>query len=98
MTALILSVDDNDAARYSTSRVLRRAGYEVLEAATASEGLRIAAESRPRLVILDVNLPDLSGFDVCRQLKAEPLSVSMLILQTDNSNPGSASMRAPMAT
>lgn len=82
MSELILNVDDNDAARYSTSRVLRRAGYEVLEASTAGDALRVAAERRPRLVILDVNLPDMSGFDVCRQLKNEPEYVSTLVLQT----------------
>ena len=72
--ATILVVDDNPATLYSTSRVLRGADFEVLEAATGEEALVRA--SRPvDLVILDVNLPDIDGFEVCRRLRARPETV-----------------------
>ncbi|MEP6687696.1 MAG: response regulator [Gemmatimonadales bacterium] len=66
----ILVVDDNDAERYYVSRVLTKAGFHVLEAATGLEGLRLAA-TVPDLVTLDVRLPDLNGFEVCRRIKAD---------------------------
>ena len=65
----ILNVDDNAASRYARSRVLRQAGYMVLEATTGEEAIAIVNESRPALVLLDVNLPDISGLDVCRKSK-----------------------------
>jgi two-component system cell cycle sensor histidine kinase/response regulator CckA len=67
--ATILNVDDNDANRFAVSHVLAASGYEVREAATGREALRLAAES-PDLILLDVNLPDVNGLDVCRQVKA----------------------------
>jgi len=65
----ILNVDDYVPARYARSQLLRRAGYEVIEAGTGAEALRLVAEERPDLVLLDINLPDLSGFEVCRRIR-----------------------------
>jgi len=70
-TATILVVDDNPATRYSTSRVLKAAGFVVIEAATGGEALA-QAEKGPDLVVLDVNLPDMNGYDVCRMLRSRP--------------------------
>ncbi|HEY0800799.1 MAG TPA: response regulator [Steroidobacteraceae bacterium] len=64
----ILAVDDNPAALYATSRVLKSAGYEVIQAATGAGALELAAQAD--LVVLDVNLPDIDGFEVCRRLRA----------------------------
>jgi len=65
---LILNVDDHEATLYAKSRVLRRAGFEVVEARGGEEGLRLVDERVPQLVLLDVNLPDINGIEVCRQL------------------------------
>jgi PAS domain S-box-containing protein len=51
--------------------VLRRAGYEVLEASTGTEGLKAARAYRPDLILLDVMLPDFSGLEACRQIKED---------------------------
>ena len=80
--ALILNVDDNDGARYAKTRVLVHAGFEVIEAATGQGALDQIREHRPALVLLDVKLPDISGIDVCKQLKSDPLTSSTLVLQT----------------
>jgi PAS domain S-box-containing protein len=69
-TAAILVVDDNEPTRYSTSRVLRREGFAVLEAGTGQEALLLATDHVPDLIVLDVNLPDMDGFEVCRRLRA----------------------------
>jgi PAS domain S-box-containing protein len=79
---LILNVDDNDGARYAKSRILSRAGFVVIEAANGTEALERARVSLPDLVLLDVKLPDVNGFEVCRQIKAAPETSGILVLQT----------------
>jgi signal transduction histidine kinase len=77
----ILSVNDDEATRYMVRRVLERAGYRVREATTGGEALAMVRE-HPKLVILDIKLPDLSGLDVCRRLKADPDTALIPVLQT----------------
>jgi two-component sensor histidine kinase len=67
--SLVLNVDDDEAGRYARSRVLRHAGFEVIEAATGHEALELTGERHPELVLLDVGLPDISGIEVCRAIK-----------------------------
>jgi PAS domain S-box-containing protein len=74
----ILAVDDNPAALYATSRVLRSAGYEVIEATTG--GAALMAADRADLVVLDINLPDIDGFEVCRRLRARPQTAQLPVL------------------
>jgi PAS domain S-box-containing protein len=66
----ILVVDDNPATLYSTSRILTAAGFRVVEAVNGQE----AVDRSPgvHLVVLDVNLPDFDGFEVCRRIRANP--------------------------
>ena len=85
LSSKILNVDDNDGARYAKSRVLKRAGFEVIEAADGEDALRLAISESPSLILLDTQLPDLDGFEVCRQLKSDPLTKTILILQTSAS-------------
>jgi hypothetical protein len=73
-----LAVDDNPAALYATARVLRSAGYEVVQAATGSAAL--AAAPHVDLVVLDINLPDMDGFEVCRRLRAHPDTAQLPVL------------------
>jgi PAS domain S-box-containing protein len=82
----ILNVDDYEASRYSRSRVLQQAGFTVLEARTGNEALEIVRASMPALVILDVNLPDISGFEVCRRIKSDPRTSSVLVLHLSASS------------
>lgn len=67
----LLIVDDNAATRYSMRRVLERHGYAVVEAGTGAEGLSLLTLETFSAVILDVNLPDMSGFDIVRHLRGE---------------------------
>jgi PAS domain S-box-containing protein len=68
----ILVVDGDAPLRRSTSYLLRKAGYEVIEAATGADGLRLAREQRPDLTLLNAVLPDVNGVEVCRRIKADP--------------------------
>jgi PAS domain S-box-containing protein len=65
----VLNVDDNSANRYVKSRVLRAAGFDVIEAETGAGALEMAEQKRPDLVLLDIRLPDISGIEVCRRLR-----------------------------
>jgi DNA-binding response OmpR family regulator/nitrogen-specific signal transduction histidine kinase len=65
----LLIVDDNAATRYAMRRTVERHGYSVMEAGTGSEGLEMIAANDFAGLILDVNLPDMSGFDIVRKLR-----------------------------
>jgi signal transduction histidine kinase len=80
----ILVVDDDPGKRYVLSRILRSAGFEVIEAEDASSALALA-KNNPDLLVLDVKLPDGSGHDVCRQLKSGADTASILVLQVSSS-------------
>src|SRR5712672_86560 len=78
--AKILYADDTDAQRYALSRVLRNAGFEVIEASTGQGALEMML-CKPDLVVLDVNLPDISGLEVCTQIKANDATARTPVLQ-----------------
>ncbi len=81
-SATILNVNDDDATRYLSTRTLKMAGYQVLEAATGEEALRLAEQERPDVVVLDVKLPDISGFEVCKRLRSRPETASIAVMHT----------------
>jgi signal transduction histidine kinase len=76
----ILNVDDNDANRYILTRIFIKAGYDICEAANGKDALSLVESEQPNLVILDVNLPDISGYEVCQRLKSNPITKSIPIL------------------
>lgn len=76
----ILVVDDAEANRYLLTSWLRRAGYRVTEASTGAGALSSLAERRPDLLLLDVNLPDMSGLDVCARVKADPRTSAVPVI------------------
>lgn len=78
---VILVVDDHEASRYALGRGLQMGGYEVVEAATGAAALKILLDGGADLAVLDVNLPDMSGMDVCRSIKSNPASALIPILQ-----------------
>ena len=75
---LVLLVDDNETTRYVFGRWLSRAGFEVIEASTGAEALDILATTMPELAVLDVNLPDASGFDLLEHIKERDASVPVV--------------------
>ena len=81
-TNLILNVEDNDAARHAKTRVLMNAGFRVEEASNGMDALAMVADLLPSLVLLDVKLPDISGSEVCRRIKADPVTRDVFVLQT----------------
>jgi len=79
-TTRILVVDDDPAVLQIFALILRKAGYRVLEASTGQEALQLTRRERPNLVLLDVVLPDLSGVEVCRQIKAEATLADVFVV------------------
>lgn len=80
----LLFVEDDDNIRLALRLALEDEGYEVIEAPDGASGIRLFGETAPDLVLLDLRLPDVSGFDVCRQLRAHSLTpIIMVTAQTD---------------
>lgn len=77
---VVLNVDDQDTERYIKTRDLRQGGFEVVEASTGAEALRLVEAIRPAVVLLDVQLPDINGFQVCTFIKRKWPEV--MVLQT----------------
>jgi DNA-binding NarL/FixJ family response regulator len=69
MPGQILVVDDDETWRAYVATLLERAGFELQEAGSSAEALAVARERRPRLVLLDVRLPDGSGLEICQALR-----------------------------
>ena len=78
---VVLNCDDTVETRYAKTRVLRHAGYEVIECDTGAEALRKTRELMPDLVLLDVQLPDMSGLEVCRRIKEDAATGIVPVIQ-----------------
>jgi len=78
---MLLLVDDNPALLYAKGRILKHAGFEVAEARTGLEGITAIKALKPAVVILDIKLPDIDGYEVCRRIKSDPTISSTMVLQ-----------------
>jgi two-component system, OmpR family, response regulator len=67
----ILIVDDDESFRALVSKLLARAGYATVDAGTGERALAAVRAERPALVLLDISLPDINGYEVCHQLRNE---------------------------
>jgi CheY-like chemotaxis protein len=76
----ILNIDDSRFIRLANSRALVRAGYNVIEAGDGEDGLQIAKEQQPDLILLDMMLPKISGPELLRVLKQNPLTSSIPVI------------------
>ena len=75
----ILVIDNDRETRDSCGTILRQAGFAVQEAATGQEALRLA-EANPDVIVMDVNLPDINGSEVCRRIKTHPATNAIPVL------------------
>ncbi|MGH7266370.1 MAG: PAS domain S-box protein, partial [Candidatus Rokuibacteriota bacterium] len=78
---IILNVGDREGIRHRRTRALRDAGFDVREARSGGEALRLVDSERPDLVLLDVRLPDVDALEVCRRIKTAPETRSLPVLQ-----------------
>ena len=77
---LILVVDDAPDARYIYSIYLGHHGYRVLEAGDGEAALRLAAEHRPALILMDLGMPRMDGWEATRRIKTNPETAQILVL------------------
>lgn len=82
----VLVVDDSATSLLFISQALRKVGYHVITAVDGNEGLAKALQERPHCIILDVVLPGVSGFGVCRQLRARDPQRNLSIILISSKN------------
>ena len=80
MAKKILIVEDNQHLREILASVLHTSGYAILEAATGAQGIEKAVAEKPNLIILDLDLPDITGIDAARTLKNNPTTADIPII------------------
>jgi len=80
MSDLILVVDDDPLARRMLKIILRDPSFEIIEAAGGQETLDMVETQPPALIVLDVMMPGISGYDVCRALRAKPETADLPII------------------
>ena len=76
----ILMVEDNEENRDALSRRLQRRGFEVLMAVDGLQGVAMAKAERPDLILMDMNMPELDGWEATRQIKADPATASVPVI------------------
>jgi two-component system, cell cycle response regulator DivK len=69
---LVLIIEDNEKNRKLVRDVLQVKGYETIESETAEEGLKLAVEKSPSLILMDIQLPGMDGITALKQLKTDP--------------------------
>jgi CheY-like chemotaxis protein len=77
---LILIVEDNEPSRMLVRDVLEATGFRTVEATTAEDGIRLAKEARPGLILMDIHLPGMSGIDALRALRADPATRAIPVM------------------
>ena len=78
--ALVLIVDDSPTEQHVISRVLEKNGFETLVASDGEEAISIAQQNRPDLILMDVVMPGMNGFQATRQLARNPLTASIPVV------------------
>lgn len=81
-TRRILVIDPDPAARRELRHACEQDGYGVIEAASGHEGLQLWNQHRPNLILLELGLPDITGFDVCREVRKSDLQVGVIMLSS----------------
>lgn len=80
MRRKLLIIDDDEQIHLLVSRFLKRKSWEYYGASTGAEGLEKSSSLRPDIVLLDIELPDVEGWEVCRRLKSDPTLNAMPVL------------------
>ncbi|MGI8928693.1 MAG: response regulator transcription factor, partial [Candidatus Limnocylindrales bacterium] len=77
---LVVVIEDEPTQRSLLTRVLEQHGYEVIGLGDGESGLQAIVQHAPDLVLLDLNLPRMDGYEICRRLRADPLSATLPVI------------------
>ena len=77
---LILIIEDNEKNLKLVRDLLQVSGYQTLESITAEDGIEIAKESRPALILMDIQLPGMSGIEALKVLRADPITQNIPVI------------------
>lgn len=80
MKPLILIIEDNEQNLYLATFILEKSGYAVIASRSGPEGIALAGQQRPALILLDIQLPEMDGYQVARQLTSEPATAAIPIV------------------
>jgi twitching motility two-component system response regulator PilH len=80
MPSVVLIVDDSPTETFALTEILKRHGFEVINAQNADQGLSLARDRHPDLVLMDVVMPGLNGFQATRQLARDPDTASIPVV------------------
>lgn len=76
----VLAVDDNEAFRYAVTKIVSKGGHVPLSAENGTQAIELAKAEQPAVILLDVNMPDLNGYEVCRRLKSDPATARIPVI------------------
>jgi CheY-like chemotaxis protein len=80
MKSTVLIIEDNEQNMYMLSYLLEQNKYQVIQAYNGKEGLRLAHENHPEIILLDIQLPDMDGYEICNKLSHNGLPKSTVII------------------
>ena len=80
MKSTVLIIDDNDQNMYMLSYLLQKSNYNVTEAFNGKDGLDLAYVNHPEIILIDIQLPDMDGYEICNKLSHNGLPKSTVII------------------
>lgn len=80
MKSTILIIEDNEQNMYMLSYLLEKSNYKILKAFNGLDGLRLAHENNPEIILIDIQLPDMDGYEICNKLRHNGLPKNTTII------------------
>jgi CheY-like chemotaxis protein len=80
MSAKVLIIEDNEQNMYMLTYLLKQSNYRIIQAYNGKDGLQLAHEHHPEIILLDVQLPDMDGYEICNKLSHNGLPKSTVII------------------
>ena len=80
MKSTVLIIEDNEQNMYMLSYLLTQNNYDVIEAFNGLDGLRLAHENNPEIILIDIQLPDMDGYEICNKLRHNGLPKNTTII------------------